>query len=350
MRDMLRFDLATCAPGGSRMSRLVALMLALAAGAASAQALPASGAKPQEVSGWLERIRTASQQRSFSGTLVYTASDVVSSSRVARYGTGESVIERVEVLDGHQQRSYRYNDDIQTVWPTQRVITLERRSVVTESSGLPHPESRLVSSYEIRHLGDERIVGRQAAVLVFKPRDDLRFAQRLWVDTATGLLLRADVLSMQGQVLETTAFSNVEIDVRPTREQMVQPKPRMEGYRTVQLNAEAASLAASGWIAERLPAGFRMIGCVQRPVSDLLDSAGPHAQPALQAVFSDGLARVSIFIEHNDPAKPRTALMTNLGATHTLMKPLASRWWITVMGDVPVSTLKLFAEGVVRKP
>jgi sigma-E factor negative regulatory protein RseB len=42
--------------------------------------------------------------------------------------------------------------------------------------------------------------------------------------------------------------------------------------------------------------------------------------------------------------------MTHLGATHTLMKPLAGRWWVTVMGDVPLATLKAFADGVVRKP
>ena len=68
----------------------------------------------------------------------------------------------------------------------------------------------------------------------------------------------------------------------------------------------------------------------------------------MQAVFSDGLARVSLFIEATDPARQRQALLTHLGATHTLMKPRDSQWWVTVMGDVPAATLKAFADGLGR--
>jgi negative regulator of sigma E activity len=31
------------------------------------------------------------------------------------------------------------------------------------------------------------------------------------------------------------------------------------------------------------------------------------------------------------------------------MKPFAGRWWLTVMGDVPLGTLKAFADGISRK-
>ena len=103
-------------------------------------------------------------------------------------------------------------------------------------------------------------------------------------------------------------------------------------------------------MAERLPTGFRLIGCVQRPVGDPGEDAATRAPKALHAVFSDGLARVSVFIEAADPSRPRQALMTHLGATHTLMKPRDNRWWITIMGDVPTATLRAFYEGVVRRP
>lgn len=315
-----------------------------------AQAASASAGKLADPASWVERIRQAPAKNSYTGTLVYTAADVVSSSRVARLKIGDEIFERVDVLDGRQQRSFRHNDAVHTVWPAQRVVTVEKRHAVDETVGLPQLESRLLASYDVRHLGEDRVVGRQAAVLLLKPRDEWRFAQRLWADTATGLLLRADVLSAQGQVLESTAFSMVELDARIPREQMVKQSRRPEGYRTVQLSTDSTSLDAEGWVADRLPAGFKLIGCVQRPVGDPLDAADNKAARALQAVYSDGLARVSVFIEAADPSRQRTALMTHLGATHTLMKPLAGRWWVTVMGDVPLATLKAFADGVVRKP
>jgi negative regulator of sigma E activity len=43
-------------------------------------------------------------------------------------------------------------------------------------------------------------------------------------------------------------------------------------------------------------------------------------------------------------------LSTHLGATHTMMRAHGERWWITVMGDVPMATLKVIADALVRKP
>ena len=37
-----------------------------------------------------------------------------------------------------------------------------------------------------------------------------------------------------------------------------------------------------------------------------------------------------------------------LGATHTLMMPLGTQHWVTVMGDVPHATLKQFALALER--
>lgn len=329
----------------------LSLLVTLAAWpwAAAAQSLLPWTAKPDPAT-WVERIQKASQQRNFAGTLVYTAGDVISSSRVARYVVGDQIYERVDAMDGRQQRSFRHNEWVHTVWPGNRVVTIERRQAADEPVGLPQLDARLQAHYDLRVLGTERVAGRDVSVLTLKPKDDLRFAQRLWADQATGLLLRADVVAASGQVLESTAFSNVEVDARVTRDQMINPARRLEGYRTVQVSTEATSLEVEGWMLERVPAGFKLVGCVQRPVGDPVDEAPERLPRALQAVYSDGLARVSVFIEVADPARQRPALMTHLGATHTLMKSREPRWWITVMGDVPAGTLKSFADGLVRKP
>ena len=57
-------------------------------------------------------------------------------------------------------------------------------------------------------------------MLLLQPRDAHRFAQRLWAEKGSGLLLRADVLGRDGDVLESASFSDLAIgvQVRPTRE------------------------------------------------------------------------------------------------------------------------------------
>lgn len=305
---------------------------------------------PEDPAGWIERIRAAAQTRSYAGTLVVSAGDAVSSSRVLRLGTGDQVYERVEALDGRQQRSVRVQGQVHTVWPERKLVTVERRNAFDEGVGLPALEPRLQAHYDLRLQATERVAGREAAVLLLKPRDGLRFAQRMWADLATGLLLRADVLSSQGRILESSAFSDLEIEPRVPRDAAKGAFKKPEGYRIVPIDSEDTTLESQGWTIDRVPAGFHLLGCAQRPLVGAQQDAAAPAARLLQAVFSDGLARVSIFVEADDPARPRQALMTQLGATHTLIKPRDGRWWITVMGDVPMNTLKAFADGLSRRP
>ena len=281
--------------------------------------------------------------------MVSTA-DGMFSSRLARYVSGSHVWEHMESLDGPQQRVFRHDDAVHTIWPAQRVVTVERRGATGDSLGLPELDPRLLEQYELRVLPPERVAGREAHVMLLKPRDDMRFSQRLWSDRATGVLLRADVIHASGKVLESASFSNVDLEARLSRDQTLNPAKRLDGYRVVQLLSEPTSFEAAGWGAPRLPPGFKLLGCVQRPMGD--PQAQPDGKPirVFQAVFSDGLARVSLFVEPADANKPRQSLSTQLGATHTLIKPRDDRWWVTVMGDVPMQTLKLFADALVRQP
>ena len=68
----------------------------------------------------------------------------------------------------------------------------------------------------------------------------------------------------------------------------------------------------------------------------------------LQAVFSDGLTHVSVFIEPYDAAVHRADPPMAVGATHTLARRQGD-WWITVVGDVPPPTLLMFANALERK-
>lgn len=313
-----------------------------AAGAASA---------PTDAGGWLSRMQAAARHSNYQGTVVFTAGEVVSSSRVAHYGIGDQSFERVEALDGRQQRVYRHNDLIHSFWPQSKIVTAEQRDAVTSPAVLPDIEPRVQEHYELKLLGVDRVAGREARVLMLKPRDDWRFAQRLWADAATGLLLRADVLSAQGAVLESSAFSDIEVGARPQRDSVLGPMKKLDGYRVVKLDSAPTTLDAEGWTVGALPTGFRLVGCVRRPIGLPAADAASSVSRALQAVYSDGLTRVSVFVEAYDASTaPRQPLLTQLGATHTLMRSRGERWWVTVMGDVPAATLKQFFGALERRP
>ena len=68
----------------------------------------------------------------------------------------------------------------------------------------------------------------------------------------------------------------------------------------------------------------------------------------MQWVFSDGLASVSIFVESFDAQRPLRESRVSLGATQSLTRRVDA-YWLTVMGEVPMATLSLFANGLERR-
>ena len=329
------------------MRLTLAVAATLQALVAVAQSAPASGTFVDPVT-WLARVRQAALTRNYQGTLVFNASGVVSSSRVAHYCEGKQRYERIDVLDGETRQVFRHNEVTQTLWPKARVAVIEHRDLPGEFPSLPAIDARGLEAYELRLLGTERMAGHEAQVLLLKPRDGHRFAQRLWADQSSGLLLRADILGSKGEVLESAAFSDVVIGGKAQPEAVLAPMRKLEGYRVVRPSVVRTQLETEGWSQVRAVPGFQLVSCLKRPLSAAHESKASSDANVLQAVFSDGMTHVSVFVEPFD-AQRHKPVATSLGATHTLMSRVGA-WWITAMGDVPMATLQLFAASLDRRP
>ena len=72
------------------------------------------------------------------------------------------------------------------------------------------PVDLLVDAYEIRLAGREPVAGRPADVVEVR-RPDGTVAARLWVDTATGLPLRRELLDSHGSVSQASTFVDLAV-------------------------------------------------------------------------------------------------------------------------------------------
>lgn len=343
--------------GASAGRRCALLSLAAAWWPASANRLAPSAdagaaGTPVDARGWLVRIHAAASGRNYQGTMVFsTGAGVVSSSRVAHYCVGDQAYERIEALDGKQRRVYRHNEVVHTIWPQTAVAVVERRAL---QSSLPSTtqavDPRALDLYELRSEGRGRVAGREAMIFLLHPRDEWRFAQRIWADQETGLLLRADVIGAGGQVLESTAFSEVEVGVKAQPDSVLQAMRKLDGLRVVRPTMTLVQLETQGWTLGRLVPGFRLVGCVQRSIEGAAQTDGAPAmrKDVTQAVYSDGLTHVSLFIEALDLARHRKELQAQFGATHSLAMRRHEAW-VTAMGDVPAATLRQFVEALERR-
>lgn len=328
---------------------LLAGLWPVAATAAGGSA-PAAAA-PTDARGWLARMHAAASGGNYQGTMLFSANGAMSSSRVAHFCVGNQVYERIEALDGKQRQVYRHNDLVHTVWPQAGVVVIERRSLPSRLPSVTQSvDPRALEQYELRPEGRDRVAGREASVFLLQPRDELRFAQRVWADHETGLMLRSDVIDASATVLESSRFTTVEIGVRAQPDTVLQPLRQLDGLRVLRPAQVPTQLDAEGWALARPVSGFRLSSCVKRPATPEPTTDGRATRPEIvQAVFSDGLSNVSLFIEPFDAARHRKEIHAQFGATHSLAGRKGD-FWVTAMGDVPPGTLRQFVDALERRP
>jgi sigma-E factor negative regulatory protein RseB len=315
---------------------------------ASSPDLSARDVSSRDVRSWLLRIHEAASQTNFQGTFVVSGPGAVSSARIAHFCEGPNQFERSEALDGQIRRVYRKNDVVTTLWPASKTALVEQRDAMAQFPALLQAgDDHIGDFYGVQAQGNDRVAGRDAKVIAVKPRDAYRYGYRLWSDQATGLLLRADVIGERNEVLESSAFSDVAIGVKPQPESVTQPMKRLEGYRVTRPVLVATRLDAEGWALRQPVPGFREVSCVKRPMEGASEPKAGGQPQALQTIFSDGLTYVSVFIEAFEPERHARPMFGSIGPTQTLMQR-QGEWWVTLVGDVPPATLRLFASGLQR--
>lgn len=327
----------------------VCSVLALCAHAQEPSALRDAPLEPREVRAWLMRIHAAANHHNFQGTFVVSAGGAVSSARIAHYCDGRNQFQRVESLDGEMRRVFRHNNTVHTLWPKNKVALVEQRELMgTFPALLQSGDDRIVEYYDVRALGNDRVAGHEVQVLQVRSRDAHRFGYRLWAERNSGLLLRAEVLGERDEVLESSAFSNVAIGTRAQPENVLQPMLRLDGYRVLRPALTRSRLEDEGWSLRPPVVGFRQVSCVKRPLDRGTETEASGAPEVLQSIYSDGLTYVSVFIEPFNATRHLRPLLTSMGATQTMSRRQGD-WWVTVVGDVPVATLKMFVGALERK-
>ena len=332
-----------------RLIVLVALLPGLLPVAGADQpAVPGASpaARERSISEWLLRMHEASRRRAYIGTLVVSSGGSMASAKVWHVCDGQQQMERVESLTGTPRSTFRRNDEVVTFSPQSRVAVAEKR----EALGLfPHllksVDAAIEQHYSASVQGSERVAGFEADIVQLAPRDGLRFGYRIWSEKRTGLVVKLQTLDAQERMLEQVAFSELQLDAPVSMDKLSRMMGNTEGYKVETPALVKTTAAAEGWrLAQDVP-GFRAMSCYRRPSAS--------GKGAVQWVFSDGLASVSVFIESYDPRRHGQEGQQALGATHALVRRLtsgSSSWWLTFVGEVPAQTLQMFAQGLERVP
>ena len=305
-----------------------------------------SAAESRGINDWLMRMHESSKNRTYIGTYVVSSGGVMSSAKIWHVCEGNQQMERVETLTGAPRSIFRHNDRVVTFMPDHKLVRNEKR----ESSGrfpelLQPTDSRIADFYRIRSEGVDRVAGVEADVVVLVPKDSMRFGYRVWSEQKRGLVVKLQTLDIDGKVLEQAAFSELQLDAPVKMDKLLHMMGKVDGYRVEQPVLVKTTAGAEGWFLKAPVAGFKPMSCYKRPAAS---TAPTGSEEPLQWIFSDGLASVSLFVEPSDRLRHDKESSMSMGATQTMTRQLGP-YWVTLVGEVPMPTLRLFANGLEHK-
>ena len=288
----------------------------------------------------LQRIAQGSRQLTYSGTFVYRSGGKVDTSRIAHSLVNGVEVERIEALDGSPREMLRVGGEVKCYFPEEKLVIIESRSSQRRFPALlPTGLGSLPEFYEIRGGEQGRVAGVISRAVLLQPRDELRYGHEFWMDAASGLLLKANLLGERGETLESFAFTQVRIGGPLEHEAL---KPRFDGERVRVQQVRVTELKAEdiGWIFRGMLPGFRRVAAMKRQTA-------PENPESLHVVFSDGLASISVFIEPGGSAKEAEAV-SSVGPVNVYRRQLGEHR-LLVMGEVPALAVRRLGDGIEQR-
>jgi sigma-E factor negative regulatory protein RseB len=296
-------------------------------------------AGPSACLDWLKAVSFAGLQTDYSGVFVYQYSDNVESSRIMHVIDAGVEYEKLESLDGPKREILRHHGH---VW-----VSTERGIIETASSQqgrgqfpalLPQQLSALCENYRVQQLGVERVAGHEARVILLQPKDGGLYSHKIWLQPDSGLLLKAAVLDEKGKAVEQYAFTQLDIGGKIDRAWLASNSAVNYAKKSSREIEDEVIPFVSGWVVDFLPAGFKKIKEVKRPMH------GKHA-PVTQIVFSDGLGAVSVFVEPDDKDEDDVDGLSSRGAM-SLYHKVVGKNLFTVVGEVPPRTVAKMLDSI----
>ena len=286
-------------------------------------------------SDWLKTMAIAAHQTNYSGVYVYQSGGRVEMSRVTHISDANGEHERLEGIGGDKRELIRDNDQVWLYSDGHKVRLAKGQVMRAFPALLPEQVSVLKENYSITQVEEDDVAGYHAHAVVFMPRDNLRYARKMWAEINSGLLLKAVVLNDHGYVIEQYAFMQLDIGNNIDRKWIV---PDRSSAAEVAQELHLSPLPKvemleepCGWQVDALPPGFKKIVEMRRPFHG-------NKEHVIQMVFSDGLSGISVFIEKARDANYIHSGLSGQGAAHVYNRIVGDNL-ITVVGEVPSRTV-----------
>ena len=303
-------------------------------------ALPSHAESSKDPLTWLSRVASAGQRLNYVGTFTYQNGQHLETSRITHLRDASGEYERMETLDGSPREVVRANGEVRCILPEQKTVIVDQAGGARAfPSRLALAGQNLSESYRIDLGGKDRVAGLEAQEIILSPRDDLRYGHTFWVDINSGLLLRSRMVGDGGALIEQFAFNDVRIGGTVAPADVKSHYIAKPDWHVINTRSSEVRMDQLPWVSRAMLPGFMLNSAMRRSLSK------EHSD-ALQFVFSDGLASVSVFVEPLHKGSQPVDLGAARSGAISIYKRVLGNYVVTALGEVPARTVERLAEGI----
>ena len=295
----------------------------------------ADDSQPLSGQQWLKNVSDAMKSLNYHGTVLFLKHGQMDAMKYAHTVEQGVENERMTSLNSPLREVSRKSSEIsclykETSQKVEKHQPLDRSFIIN----LPLDTGRLDGQYLIAVAGQEMIALRPSQIIAILPKDQMRYARKIWVDTASLLPLKVEVYDLDGKILEQVLFTDLNID-NPSTKPVVNPNE----HDSHQHLKQADDFENSPYLIKNWPAGFEKVFFVHNDMQQSKKSVE-------HLLISDGFSNISIYFE----AKGDKGIegSKKLGPVNSYSKVIGD-FQITVLGEVPAQTVEFVASGVGLK-
>jgi sigma-E factor negative regulatory protein RseB len=285
----------------------------------------------------LELMTAAMSQMSYQGTFVYVRDDVVETMRITHVTDDTGVRERIYSVSGPHREVIRDRKGVRCVLQDSASVVEDQ---VVASSYFPELPLSIIegdaSGYRLETGGEARIAGHTARRVSISPEDKFRYGYDFWLEEQTGLLLKWVLFDANHKPLAKLMFTDLAMGSAIDLSELESDSRAADFVEMKTFNPQETVVTQANprWQPANLPPGFHLATYNHKSGAD-----GVYEH----MVYSDGLAAVSVYIEHQGSESGLDLGISQLGTNNAYSRK-QGLLQITVIGEVPVVTVKTIAK------
>jgi len=236
-------------------------MAARLGGVALLALLATAQAGQDETRAWIQRMNHAVVNRNYDGAFTQLFGSQTQVFRIVHRMQDGVMVERVISTDGSGYEQKRQGSRWAEFRPKNKlVVVAERNRSFGHFPALNGIDRQTSNHYDIRSVGNARLLGRDVQVLQIDPKDNLRYGYRFWLDRESALPLKFQRTTLDGKVLKEIAFISP-----PSLPDRISDEQRAEIVGAYLGGATAVALADQFGISDYSVRGILIDAGVKRP-------------------------------------------------------------------------------------